>query len=208
MSKSIIKTGISLSGFALAVLFGTSALVTPTHAAGGGSGGESSPVPTCKRKMVWSKTKKKCVQVKKVNAKKCKKRSLFSRKCKNTKKSTFLDDDNIYEAARDLAYNRRYQEAITLLNLASNKNDPRILNYLGYSNRKLGRIEKGLGYYQAALKVDPDYTLVMEYMGEAFLQLNQVDKARQQLSEIQKRCGIDCREYSMLKSEIDRHLTK
>jgi hypothetical protein len=39
-------------------------------------------------------------------------------------------------------------------------------------------------------------------MGEAFLQLGQVDKAKEQLAEIGKRCGSNCREYTMLETEI------
>jgi len=163
---------------AFAVTVGTVGLTAPSFAAGGG--GSTTSTPTCKKNLVWDKSKKKCVKIKKSN----------------------LDDDNIYESARDLAYHQRYEEAIELLNLASNKSDPRILNYLGYSNRKLGRVEKGLTYYQAALKVDPDYTLVMEYMGEAFLQLGQVDKAKAQLAAIELRCGTDCREYAMLDKQI------
>ena len=62
-----------------------------------------------------------------------------------------------------------YDEAIKVLALAADKTDPRILNYLGYSHRKAGRVLVGLGYYQEALRNDPDYTLVREYMGEAHL---------------------------------------
>ena len=171
-------TVLALSGLFVGLTIGA-----PAYAAGGG--GNTVTTPTCKKSMVWDKKKKKCVKV---------------------KKSSQLDDDNIYEAARDLAYHQRYDEAITLLKLAKNQDDPRILNYLGYSNRKLGRVEKGLTYYQAALKADPDYTLVMEYMGEAFLQLGQVDKAREQLTAIEKRCGTGCREYSMLSNQIEGYL--
>jgi len=170
----------------MAVLFGVGVMTIPAYAVGGGTT-STTIIPTCKKNMVWDKKTRKCVKV---------------------KKSSRLDDNNIYEGARDLAFNKRYEEAITLLKLAENKNDPRILNYLGYSNRKLGRVEQGLVYYQAALKVDPDYTLVMEYMGEAFLQLDQVDKAREQLTAIEKRCGVNCREYTMLDTEIKRYLSR
>ena len=91
-----------------------------------------------------------------------------------------------------------------VLSLAANQDDPRILNYKGYSTRKLGDVEGGLVFYQAALRIDPNYNLAREYMGEAYLQLGQIDKAREQLSEIGSRCGTDCREYAMLKKEIDR----
>jgi len=148
------------------------------------AGGESTPTqPTCKKGKMWDKKKKICVK---------------------QKKSSGLTDDNLYAVARDLAYNRRYQEALTVLDLAENQNDPRILNYKGFATRKLGRVEEGLTYYTAALEIDPNYMLVREYMGEAFLQLGDIKKASEQLAEIGKRCGTDCREYAMLKGEIDK----
>ncbi|NKB54441.1 MAG: tetratricopeptide repeat protein [Rhizobiaceae bacterium] len=180
MLSQSLKTAL-----AAGMLLGGSAFTVSAFAASDGN--STTTTPTCINGKVWDKKKRLCVL---------------------PKKSSQLDDDNIYEAARDLAYNRRYEEAIVVLELAENKNDPRILNYLGYSNRKLGRIEKGLTYYAAALREDPDYTLVMEYMGEAFLQLGKVDKAREQLAEIEKRCGKDCREYSMLETEINRHISR
>ena len=82
-----------------------------------------------------------------------------------------------------------------MLSLAQNKSDPSILNYLGYSHRKAGRVLVGLGYYEEALRIDPDYTLVREYLGEAHLQLGDVAAAKDQLAEIEKRCGTTCEEY-------------
>jgi len=174
---------MTVGGFVLA-FFATAALhVSPVMAAGGGG----NTVPTCKKGKMWDKKVKKCVKV---------------------KKSSGLSDDNLYEVARDFAYNGRYQDAISVLKLAANQNDPRILNYLGYSTRKLGDVQRGLSYYTAALEADPDYTLVREYMGEAFLQLGEVDKAREQLSEIEKRCGKDCREYALLDEQINSYLKR
>ena len=117
-----------------------------------------------------------------------------------------IDDDSIYETGRKLAMAGRYGEAITILSLAADKTDPRILNYLGYSHRKSGRVLVGLGYYQEALRHDPNYTLVREYMGEAYLQNGDLDAARAQLGEIEKRCGKGCREYTLLAEQIDAYV--
>lgn len=162
-------------------------------AGGGGSGGGSSGGSSgnsgegsdnastqCKHGRVWDNRQQKCVEP----------------------KQGMLDDQNIYEAGRALAKAGRYAEAITVLSLADNKNDWRILNYLGYSHRKLGRVEVGLGYYQEALMADPENTLVREYMGEAYLQLGELATARRILGEIQIRCGTSCEEYTALDRQI------
>lgn len=128
-----------------------------------------------------------------------------TQKCEPAK-AGMIDDDSIYEAGRSLAMNGKYDEAIKVLTLAADKTDPRILNYLGYSHRKAGRVLVGLGYYQEALRNNPDYTLVREYMGEAHLMLGDVASARVQLSEIEKRCGKGCREYGMLEEQIESYL--
>ena len=157
-------------------------LAAPAFSAGdGGGGGEA---PQCANGKVWDKKLKKCV---------------------NPQRG-MIDDNSIYETGRDLAMAGRYGEAITILSLAADKTNPRILNYLGYSHRKSGRVLVGLGYYQEALRHDPNYTLVREYMGEAYLQNGDVDAARLQLGEIEKRCGKGCREYALLAEQIDAYL--
>jgi tetratricopeptide (TPR) repeat protein len=141
-------------------------LAAPALTAGGGGGG-ADPGTTCPKGKVYDKKTKKCVDAQR----------------------GAVDDDSLYAACRHLAEQGRYGEAITLLSLAADKTDPRILNYLGYSHRKAGRVTVGLGYYQEALRHNPDYTLVREYMGEAYLQQGNVEAAKEQLTEIERRCG-------------------
>ena len=164
----------------VSVLLMTPFAGVPAFSAGSDSGGST---PECEAGKVWDKDQQKCVA-----------------------KSSRLDDDSIYEYGQMLAKAGRYGEAIEVLSLAADKSDPRILNYLGYSHRKQGRVEVGLGYYEEALKANPDYTLAREYMGEAYIQLGDVASARNQLSEIEKRCGTGCGEYVELAKHIDNYL--
>lgn len=165
-----------------------SLLAAPALAAGGGggdsSGSGSETVSQCKNGKVWDKAKKKCVDP----------------------QQGYFDDDTLYDAGRALAEAERYDEAIKVLSFAADKTDPRILNYLGYSHRRAGRIQVGLGYYNEALLQDPNYTPVREYLGEAHLLLGDVAAAQDQLSEIEKRCGKDCVEYTKLSAQIDAYL--
>jgi tetratricopeptide (TPR) repeat protein len=159
-------------------------LAIPAHSAGEGSSGGGNASATCPKGKVQDNKTKKCVDPKR----------------------SMLDDDNIYQAGHALAMAGRYDEAIAVLSLAEDKTDPRILNYLGYSHRHSGRITVGLGYYEEALRMDPDYTLVREYLGEAHLQIGDLKGAQEQLAEIEKRVGKDSREYGMLSEQIDHFL--
>ncbi|TPI32044.1 tetratricopeptide repeat protein [Mesorhizobium sp. B2-1-8] len=158
-------------------------LAVPAFAAGS-SGGSDQTVTQCKKGEVWDKKKQKCVPP----------------------KEGMLDDDSIYDAGHALAMAGRYDEAISVLVLAANKQDPRILNYLGYSHRHSGRVTVGLGYYEEALRIDPNYTLVREYLGEAHLQIGDLAGAQQQLTEIEKRAGKGSREYGMLSEQIEHFM--
>jgi hypothetical protein len=152
------------------------------HSGGGSSGKGGSSQTECRSGKVWDKKHQKCVQP----------------------QQGMLDDDTLYQAGAHLAMTGRYGEAIEVLGYVADKEQPRVLNYLGYSHRKSGRISVGLGYYQEALRLDPDYTLAREYLGEAFLQLGDVAAARGQLDEIEKRRGKGSREYVLLADQIAR----
>jgi tetratricopeptide (TPR) repeat protein len=105
----------------------------------------------------------------------------------------------IYDYGKQLAKAGEYQLAIDTLRLAPDQNDPRVLNYLGYSHRKLGKLGEALEYYQAAVAQNPDFSLVREYLGEAYIQLGQLENARNQLTEIERICGgRQCSEYGQL----------
>lgn len=158
-------------------------------AGGGGSSGGSSgnggssepPVKTetttkCKNGKIWSVQKKMCVKA---------------------QKNSF-NDDQLYDAARELAYDGQYDNAIHILRLASNQQDPRILNYLGFANRKAGRIDIGMQYYRQALKINPNYIMARSYMGEALLLQGDREGARVQLVEIRDRGGENTWAYRAL----------
>lgn len=100
-----------------------------------------------------------------------------------------LDDDTLFDAARELAFDGQFEHAITVLYQAQNRNDPRILNYLGYSHRHAGRIDVAMGYYHQALKIDPSYNLARSYMGQALALSGNLEAAEDQLLEIRARGG-------------------
>ena len=98
--------------------------------------------------------------------------------------------------------NKRYEKALELL-LKSNKKKPNnadILNYLGFTTRKLGDFKKGEKYYLEGLAIEPGHIGINEYLGELYVATNRVDLAKERLT-ILKDCN--CEEYNELKEIID-----
>ena len=75
---------------------------------------------------------------------------------------------------------------------------------IGFALRKLGRVDEAMAYYAKALAARPDLTTTRQYLGEAFLQKGESAKAREQLAEIAKLCGVACEDYRALADEIAR----
>jgi tetratricopeptide (TPR) repeat protein len=149
----------------------------PAFAIGGGGGSDS---PSCPKGQVYNQSKKTCVKA----------------------TSGAVDDKTFADTAYALARSGRYQEALAMLDLMQNPNTAEALNYRGYATRKLGKLEEGIGYYKQSVALDPEYTLVREYLGEAYVIQGKVDLAKQQLSEIEKRCGTTCEPYEDLAEAI------
>lgn len=113
-----------------------------------------------------------------------------------------LPDEELYQQGRALAKEGHYDWALQVLAHIQNQNDPRVLNYTGYSHRKAGRLEIGIAYYRKALAINPNFVLAREYLGEGYVAAGRIDLAKAELVEIEKRCGIGCEEYKDLFSAI------
>ncbi len=116
--------------------------------------------------------------------------------------SGILPDEELYQQGRQLAKDGQYEWALQVLASIKNQNDPRVLNYTGYANRKAGRLEIGITYYRKALAIDPDFVLAREYLGEGYVASGRIDLAQVELSEIKKRAGANSEEYKDLSKAI------
>ena len=116
--------------------------------------------------------------------------------------SGVLDDRSLASYAAALSRQGRYGEALDVLDLMQNPETAEALNYRGYATRQLGRVEEGIGYYLRSVALDPGYLLVREYLGEAYVIQGRLDLAREQLAEIEVRCGTTCEPYGDLAEVI------
>ena len=100
-----------------------------------------------------------------------------------------------------------YSKAFKNLEKANkkDKDNPDILNYLGFTSRKTGNFELAEKFYLQGLKIKPDHYGINEYLGELYVQTNQIDKANERL-EVLKNCN--CKEYGELELIIKTRGTK
>ena len=84
-------------------------------------------------------------------------------------------------------------------------NNPRSadgFNLLGYSLRNQKKYNESLVAYKQALTLDPKHKGAHEYIGIAYIQMGQLDKAKEHLASLDKICVFSCEEYRDLKKAI------
>ncbi len=113
-----------------------------------------------------------------------------------------LNDDQRYDAVRELAYAGEYDRAQQVIASADEPEGPRFLNYKGFISRKMGNHGDAIVFYSAALEKDPDYHLARSYMGQGLVATGDVEGAKAQLQEIRARGGRETWAYVSLKNAI------
>ncbi len=108
------------------------------------------------------------------------------------------------DRAADLIQRERFEESLPVLAevLQRNPQNADALNLLGYANRKLGRFDEALAYYRQALEIDPRHLGAREYLGEAYLELDDPARAVEQLRVLEAACILGCPELTALRSAI------
>jgi tetratricopeptide (TPR) repeat protein len=111
-----------------------------------------------------------------------------------------------YAEAVGLINQERFAEALAALERAQTAVGPHpdVLNYMGFASRKLGRLDNALAYYREALRIDPNHLGATEYLGELYIQMGQLDRARAQLARLDDLCAYGCAQREELSRWIER----
>ena len=128
--------------------------------------------------------------------------SLYDQAVKLVKRAGKLEKKDKGERAKKL-----YSQAFKKLNKAykTDKKNPDILNYMGFTSRKTGNFKEAENYYLAGLDLNPKHNGINEYLGELYVQTDRIDKANERLAVL-KNC--DCEEYQDLELIIKNRGTK
>ncbi|MEY1556543.1 tetratricopeptide repeat protein [Yoonia sp. R2331] len=108
---------------------------------------------------------------------------LATQSCMTPEAST-NDDSAMMDDIRSLSHEGRYADALAVLALMPDQNDPLVLTYYGFATRKAGDLDAGLAFYAQALAVDPGNLLARSYRGQAYVHQGRMDLALADLTEI------------------------
>lgn len=69
-------------------------------------------------------------------------------------------------------------------------------------------MDQVFAHYQEALRLNPEHRGAHEYIGEAYLMVGDLDKAKQHLAVLDRLCLFGCEEYDDLKKAVAAYETK
>jgi cytochrome c-type biogenesis protein CcmH/NrfG len=112
----------------------------------------------------------------------------------------------LMSSAKEKIEDKQYEAAIYDLQkiVAKDSESADAFNLLGFTHRKLKRYAVAEEYYQKALQLDPKHKGALEYLGELYVETNQMDKANKMLSRLDDVCFFGCKEHRVLKEMIER----
>jgi Flp pilus assembly protein TadD len=112
--------------------------------------------------------------------------------------------DPAFSRAKALIEAKDYRGALPLLQqvVAKEPRNADAYNLMGYATRKSGDPSGSLQYYTQALSIDPKHLGANEYIGEAYLMLDQPQQAEQHLARLDSLCVFGCVEQRTLKAAI------
>ncbi len=115
-----------------------------------------------------------------------------------------VPEDPAYSAGVKAIKAKDYAGAIPLLEgvVAKDGKNADALNWLGYATRMNGDAARSIPIYEKALAVDPKHKGAHEYIGEAYLSLGNLPKAKEHLARLDAICFLPCSEFRDLKKAV------
>ena len=98
----------------------------------------------------------------------------------------------------------QYETAIKIFQaaLADDPSNAEVYNQLGYINRRLQNFAQAFTLYAKALELDPGHTAAHNYVGEAFLEVGDLDRAEHHLRQLDLLCLFGCDDFYELEQAV------
>jgi Flp pilus assembly protein TadD len=92
---------------------------------------------------------------------------------------------------------KRFQQA-----LLRDPDSADLHNYLGFSYRNLKQMDLAFKYYKRSIQLNPRHRGAHEYIGEAYLMVNDLPNAEKHLAALRNICLLPCEELTDLDQAV------
>ena len=118
--------------------------------------------------------------------------------------------DADYAAGKQAMEKKNWSEAAKRFEVALKRNPDSadLQNYLGYTHRNLKQYELAFKYYKRAIELEPRHRGAHEYIGEAYLQVNDLPNAEKHLAALRGICLLPCEELDDLEKAVNAYKAK
>ena len=115
--------------------------------------------------------------------------------------------DEDYAAGRKALQERQWAAAIARLSKAEVRNPDHadLHNDLGFAYRNLKQFEPAFRHYKRAIALDPRHRSAHEYIGEAYLMVDDLKSAQEHLAALREICLLSCEELKDLEAAIAKY---
>ncbi len=113
-------------------------------------------------------------------------------------------NDPDYAAGKAAMVKKDWTEAVKRFHQAALR-DPDsadLHNYLGFSYRNLKQMDLALKFYKRSIELNPRHRGAHEYIGEAYLMLNDLPNAEKHLEALRNICLLPCEELDDLEKAV------
>lgn len=112
--------------------------------------------------------------------------------------------DADFAAGKAAMDKRNWRDAVQRFEVALKRNPDSadLNNYLGYANRQLKNFDAAFKYYKRAIEIDPRHRGAHEYIGEAYLMVNDLPNAEKHLAALRQICLLPCEELDDLDKAV------
>ena len=119
----------------------------------------------------------------------------------DTKVAILIDKSMILKFINQGEYKKAKKNLLVIIK--KDEGDAEAYNLLGYAERQLQNYISAIKFYKKALTINNDFIGAHHYIAMAYLELDDIEKAKYHLNQLDLICLFGCKDYFEVKNKIE-----
>ena len=119
----------------------------------------------------------------------------------DTKVDILIDKSMILKFINQGEYKKAKKNLLVIIK--KDEGDAEAYNLLGYTERQLQNYISAIKFYKKALTINNDFIGAHHYIAMAYLELDDIEKAKYHLNQLDLICLFGCEDYFEVKNKIE-----